>query len=167
MKESICPSLAFLWKFWTQSSCSFMILYPVFQDQSKPFIGSCLFNAGPDCLCIWCSNNILTEFLLFYLSEQKDFCLLFLGKDDVSYPFSEAPITALHDANAEVASGPVHNCEFHIQVSRLDRHLYLWGVQATISTNNVYLPLNTWGLPGMTTLGILFWSTMGITWWTW
>ena len=101
---------------------------------------------GPDCLCIWCSTNILTGFLLFYLSEQKDSCLLFLGQDDISYPFSEAPVTALHDADAELASGPVHNCELHIQAGRLDSHLYLWGVQATISTNNVYLPLKYLGL---------------------
>ena len=40
----------------------------------------------------------------------------------------------------------MHNCELHIQAGRLDSHLYLWGVQATISTNNVYLPLKYLGL---------------------
>ena len=119
------------WKF----SVDFIILvlYPVFQDQHKPFIGSCLF---------WCKVPITCAFDVLTIFWQD----LFLGKDDISYPFSEAPVTALHDVDAKLVSGPVHNCELHIQAGRLDSHLYLWGVKATISTNNVYVPLKYLGL---------------------
>merc|ERR1719233_1724271 len=93
-------------------------------------------NLSLEAACFNARSRLLVHLMFQQYFDRISFLLSFRA---------ERLLLAISDVDAELASGPVHNCELHIQVGRLDSHLYLWGVQATISTNNVYLPLEYLG----------------------